>query len=206
MDFYHPNRIATDIAILVSSGIIFQLTETLCRKKVFPLIATQSFNLNKEILIQNFSKQAWKFIWHSTCLILELAIFVNSDCWISIMNPYNAEHGTSLFWTNTNGLPTTMIRLLYLLQTGYYLTNLVYMFCIEPPNDLLTMAAHHTATIGLIIMSYLPVSNDSHIQPWKIGAAIMFIHEIGDVTLALCKALHYAQSKSLQRFYLLFTS
>ena len=193
--------LVTDIAVIAFFGIIFQSTETMCRKKVFPMIASKLLRLNKQSLIQNFSKQACKLLWHSFCLILELMIFVNSDCWASIVNPYNPQHGTQLFWKNTARSPPTDIWLLYLVQTGYYVTNLVYILFIESPNDLLVMTSHHIATLGLIAVSYIPVVIGNYaaspLNGWKIGAVVMLIHEIGDVTLAVCKLLHYAQMKTI---------
>ena len=61
------------------------------------------------------------------------------------------------------------------------------MLVFDRPNDFMNMCVHHIATLSLLWMSYLPS------DCWKIGSAVLLIHEIGDVTISLTKTVHYAQ-------------
>ena len=187
MNVNDPTSIAIDIAVIISSGTILQLLCALCRKKLYPMIATKLFKLEKEKSIHHFSRQLWKFTWHIACLTLELIVSIPSNFWPSIINPYNKQYGTTLFYTNSDDLPSIGIRFLYLIQIGHFSADLLHMLLLDRPNDLINMTVHHIATLSLLWMSYLPS------DCWKIGAAVLFVHEIGDVTITFTKALHYAQ-------------
>ena len=195
MQSIKTQSVAIDAVIIVTSGIFFQCVETLCRTKVYPMIAKRLFKLKSDIAIYNFSKQAWKFTWHAFCLILELIVLMPSDFWSSTLNPYI---GTSVFWTDVEELPSNGIRFLHLFQIGYYCMSLLYMLAIDPPNDLLMMSVHHVVTLALLWMSYLPSGC------WKIGSAVLFIHEVGDVTLTFTKSLHYVQLKTISEILFVF--
>ena len=168
---------------LIAAGYVCKL-KYLGRTKTYPSIASKLFHLKNEALINHFSAQLWQLTWHGGSFILMLAVMVPSDFWPAIINPYG---GTSLLWDYPDTLPSLGIRILYLIHIGYYATDFIYMWAKDRPNDLYVMSAHHLAALSLLWMSYLPP------PCWKIGCAVLWVHEIGDVSLYLCKTLHYGQ-------------
>jgi len=185
MDVNTPVAVVIDIIVFLAAGTCLQGLKHLGRTKAYPSIASKVLHLKNEKLIGHFSKQLWQLTWHGGSFILMLAVMVPSDFWPSIINPYG---GTELLWEySDNGLPPTGIRALYLIQIGYYVTDFIYMWVKDKPNDIYIMSGHHIAAESLLWMSYLPPPG------WKIGCAVLWVHEIGDVSLALCKTLHYGQ-------------
>ena len=188
MDVDNPAAVAIDVVVIISAGLLFQSLKQLARKKAYPVLAHKLFSLKNDQLKWHFSKQFWKLTWHLSCFILELSTAIPSDFWPSVINPYGSKYGTSLLWEyETNELPSTGIRVLYLIQIGYYIFDSFYITLIDRTNDYLTMLVHHIATLALLWMSYSPPTT------FKIGCAILIYHEFGDVSLYLCKTLHYAQ-------------
>lgn len=191
MNVNDATSIGIDCVVIIASGIAFQCLKAFCRRKVFPKIG-EKLNLEEEKSRWHFSKQLWGLVWHVTSFIWLLAVLIPTKYWLSTINPYNSPKGTKPLWNyHKSELPPLGIRLLYLVQIGYYFVELVYTTMTERPNDWKTMAAHHIAALLLLWMSYSPK------ECWKIGMAIVFVHEIGDVTLYLSKTFHYAQMDSI---------
>eukprot|EP01083_Nonionella_stella_P014402 40469_1 len=188
MEVENPTSIVIDVAIVLVSGIAIQCLKLFCRKKLYPWIAIKALKLDKDDNDTfHFCKQMWSFTWHSFCLIFEFAVVTTSDFWPSAKNPYNTTYGTTLFWGDPTA-PSTAIRVLYLIQIGYYTSDFFYQQLIDKPNDYLAMGFHHVATLSLLWMSYLPPP-----LCWKIGCAILWEQDIGDVSITFCKAIHYAK-------------
>ena len=184
MDVNTPLAVAIDVIAFLASGVCLQGLKYLSRTKAYPLIASKVFNLKNESLIKHFSKQLWQLTWHGGSFILMLAVMIPSDFWPAIINPYG---GTALLWDYPDKLPPLGIRILYLIQIGYYVTDFIYIWTRDRPNDIYIMSGHHLTALSLLWMSYLPPPG------WKIGCAVLWVHEIGDVSLGLCKTLHYGQ-------------
>ena len=188
MDVDNPVSIAIDIIVIISTGISFQFIKILCRNKAYPILATKPFGLRNEKLIWHFSKQLWHVTWHLFCFLFLLSVIIPSNFWISTINPYNKQYGTSLLWSyESNEKPSIGIHAIYLIAIGHYTFDIFYIGIFDKTNDVLTMCVHHLASLSLLWMSYLPPPT------WKIGCTILLIHDIGDVTLYTCKVLHYAQ-------------
>eukprot|EP01083_Nonionella_stella_P014404 40472_1 len=187
MDIENPKAIAIDVVIILSSGIVIQCLKIFSRNKGFPWIANKLLKLHDDNDTFHISKEMWALTWHLFCLIFECSVVVTSTFWASAKNPYNTTYGTTLFWHSATS-PSTAIRLLYLIQIGYYTTDFFYQQLIDKPIDYLTLGFHHIATLSLLWMSYLPP-----LILWRIGVVILWIHDIGDVSLHFCKSLHYAK-------------
>jgi len=184
--------ISSDLFVIIASGLLFQIIKQFCRGVIYPLLGKSIFKLEYDTNSNwHFSKQCWKLSWHSLMFIFELSLLLQSDFWTSVITPYNEHNGTSLIWSNVSKPPTFGVRLLYLLQIGFYVFDLIFMHFIDKHgiNDKWTMTGHHFAALSLLIMSYSPA------ECWKIGCAVLFLHEIGDVILTLSKSMHYAQFK-----------
>lgn len=135
----------------------------------------------------NFSKQLWGFIWHFSQFVWEFIIVLESSYANATFNPYiDGTHGFWNYKTSSDNSICLSLRVLYLSQIGYYWIGLVRMLLFDRPSDLIMMCIHHIAALILLFISYLPP------YCWKIGLAIVLIHEVCDVTLYLAKFLHYA--------------
>ena len=187
MDADVPVSIVIDAVVIVSSGTLLLCVKRLCRRQLYPFIATRCVGLDNDKLAWHFSKQLWGLTLHSLVLLWMCIVLIPTTFWPAIVNPYG---GTASLW-NEHSLPPLSIRLLYLSQIGYYAADAMYMFFWDRPSDVVPMSLHHAASLSLLLLSYLPS------DCWKIGCAILLMHDIGDVSLYLCKTLHYAQLQAL---------
>eukprot|EP01080_Neovahlkampfia_damariscottae_P006566 gene6566-10729_t len=79
-----------------------------------------------------------------------------------------------------------VLRIYYLVQLGYYLQLIInLLFVDEKLADFYEMLTHHVATIYLIFFSYVGLLH-------RVGAYILFIHDICDIFLYWAKAAHDA--------------
>lgn len=184
MDTSDPKSVVFDVVGILVSGAILQVVRQVLQKRLFPRIV--SARIDDEFKVFNCSRQAWKFTWHSCMCIFELIVILNSDFRSDIFRGDNA------LWNYDGGvLPPLSIRVLYIIQIGFFSVDYLYLVLVEKPDDMRTMQAHHLASLLLLWLSYSP--NGTDIYLWKIGVAILFLHDIADVFISLSKTLHYAE-------------
>jgi len=77
---------------------------------------------------------------------------------------------------------TPYFDIYYIAQIGYHLESFISHLGSKPKNDYIEMMLHHIITLLLIFLSYM--SNYSN-----VGAAVMFVHDWGDVFVSIVRTV-----------------
>jgi hypothetical protein len=141
-----------------------------------------SLNLQK---IVKFVEAFWRAVFYTAFSILGYrALFVpNTAIWI-----WNTEHNF-VDWPHHELTPA--IDLYYTIQLGCYVHQLLWTEVTRL--DAAEMITHHIVTILLITISYLTGF-------FRIGASILFIHDLSDIFLEVAKVFHYISKPAPNRW------
>ncbi|KAI8915322.1 TRAM/LAG1/CLN8 homology domain-containing protein, partial [Powellomyces hirtus] len=125
-----------------------------------------------------FVLSGWKFITYSVSTVIGLYIIYAED-WL--LTP-------RLYWENwgTPGMMTFLDKLYYKVGFSSYLYGSISIIFFEPKQkDFAVMVSHHLVTLVLIFLSYM--------WPYyRIGCAILFLHDLSDPIMELAKMALYA--------------
>ncbi|KAJ3155158.1 hypothetical protein HDU89_007348 [Geranomyces variabilis] len=125
-----------------------------------------------------FVLSGWKFITYGVSTAIGAYIIYAED-WL--LTP-------RLYWTNFGnpGVMTPLMKLYY--KTGFssYLYGSISIIFFEPrQKDFAVMVSHHLVTLSLMFLSYL--------WPYfRIGCAILLLHDLSDPIMELAKMALYA--------------
>ncbi|KAJ3183808.1 hypothetical protein HDU87_005924 [Geranomyces variabilis] len=125
-----------------------------------------------------FVLSGWKFITYGVSTAIGAYIIYAED-WL--LTP-------RLYWTNfgSPGVMTPLMKLYY--KTGFssYLYGSISIIFFEPrQKDFAVMVSHHLVTLSLMFLSYL--------WPYfRIGCAILLLHDLSDPIMELAKMALYA--------------
>jgi len=129
-----------------------------------------------------FSESFWKFTYY---------LFTTIWAWGSV---YRADFysDTSLCWKGwPNQQWTPSLRYFYITQLAFYLHSIVAHVTIEVRRkDYLQMLVHHVVTAMLICGAM-------YFNFFRIGAIVMFLHDINDVILEFSKMNQYRGSEGI---------
>jgi len=106
------------------------------------------------------------------------------DCCNVMKDGYNQEIPGLQAWHAPREL-----KAFYLLEMGYYMSQIVKVLSRRRKKDFVEMIAHHVITIWLISVSYLT-------GYLRIGIVVMVLHALFDPFLHAAKCVHYAVKKS----------
>lgn len=127
--------------------------------------------------ITKFVEALWRFSFYTAFTVIGgITLFTPSPVpWVMDSNQY---------WI---GWPFQQlyepIKFYYFVELGAYIHQI--MWTEVHRSDALEMLVHHFATIGLIVLSYLA-------NLTRVGAVILFLHDISDVFLEAAKCFNYA--------------
>jgi hypothetical protein len=74
----------------------------------------------------------------------------------------------------------------HLMETSFYLSSFFLLLARPRKKDFAQMALHHVVTASLLMLSY-------HTGYLRVGAVVMYLHNIFDPFLLLAKCTHYAK-------------
>lgn len=77
--------------------------------------------------------------------------------------------------------PSDELKTVYLLQLGYHIAETILHISAPRKSDYYEMILHHIATISLTAYSYV-------FNYLRIGVLIMFVHDISDIFVYICKS------------------
>ncbi|XP_019857335.1 PREDICTED: ceramide synthase 1-like [Amphimedon queenslandica] len=133
---------------------------------------------------EKFPESAWKSIIYIVTWVWALCLCCVSDEMYFFKLDSHWE-GYNL----GNAIPNS-IYWLYMLQMGFYFHCIyasVYLETIR--RDFLALMFHHFLTLGLLFYSY-------GVRFHLIGLLVLFIHDIGDVTLEVSKTIVYFKTRN----------
>lgn len=150
---------------------------------VAPLIGTEKA-VSKPRNVRKFADQGWQLMIHACMTLLEVAV-LHEDKWRMWTEPDSLweEKGMSVFNPHRDMKP--LIRMLYLSQMGVWAwTAVSHRFFEARHKDYYVMYIHHILTLVLLLGSYVYGFN-------KIGAMVLFVHDISDIPVDLLKMFNY---------------
>ena len=145
------------------------------------------------------SKLLRKFViscWKATAYVL----LISSGVYLIIDQPFMFR--TRELWTDWPLIKSSSVamKVFYLGELGFYLEELGALYVEPKMRDRLQMFVHHIVTIFLICGSYM-------FGFWKVGLAIMLLHDISDPLMELAKLTLYCQHRTIANgLFILFAS
>eukprot|EP01080_Neovahlkampfia_damariscottae_P003320 gene3320-5759_t len=180
---------ADDPFIVLASCIAFFLLRKVLNYIAFVPLADylkldkSRTNMQKNSKHGRFVEDIWYSIFYPMSTLSMFLILQDKE-WF--WNPYLSVKGYGLYPHPHIEDSIPMLRLLYLVQFGYYLQLLVTLvFIDEKLNDFYEMLTHHIITKCLIAFSYVGIFHRS-------GANIILLHDFVDIFLYWAKTCHDA--------------
>ncbi|KAE8224664.1 hypothetical protein CF319_g2462 [Tilletia indica] len=129
-----------------------------------------------------FAEQGWSVLYYTCASLVGLYISVHQPWW-----PMNMKE----FWTDYPELTIdALIKYYYLVQTGFYVHQMIVLHLEAPRKDHWQMFSHHVITIGLQTASYAVCYH-------RVGVAVMMLLDPCDVLLSAAKMLRYVGFQTL---------
>ncbi|EPZ36214.1 LAG1-domain-containing protein [Rozella allomycis CSF55] len=149
---------------------------------IFNPIAKRMVGTKSPDAIQKFVTAEWKFT--SYVFLSAFGIFtIYNEGWC--VYPYNFL----VDWRNHEF--TDALRNYYALGTSYYLFVTLLMFYEPRMKDRVQMFVHHAVTVLLLTFSYAS-------GYFRIGAAVMLLHDLSDPFMELAKLFNYCQNEMVR--------
>eukprot|EP00741_Cyanophora_paradoxa_P024469 tig00022075_g23626.t1 len=98
---------------------------------------------------------------------------------------FNAEY---FFGQYPNDNLSSTLRHFYLVYLAFYTHCWAHLLYTPRKKDFRVMLIHHVATVGVVLISWM-------FRLFKVGAAIMSIHDVGDIFLYGTKAFFYVHGR-----------
>ncbi|KAG5497640.1 hypothetical protein JKF63_03905 [Porcisia hertigi] len=152
-------------------------------------IAALSSHNQKKLL--KFQNQVWLSLFYvaSSCF----GYYVQrGEPWFKL--PLNTEASLEILLPHPYNPPKEFL-LYYNIGLAFYLAELCSLLFIERHvrrSDFLQYLLHHIITILLIVCSHLGMEH-------RIGAYVLFIHDVSDIMLSVSKSLHYMMHEDAAR-------
>lgn len=180
---------AGDMAVTAAAGTLVGLAFHYSRRHVFrPLALRLGLAERGEAVVHKFTMEAWALLWHLSMLAWGLAAVGGEPWFHASVSPWTSPAGTLPFW-DRGARMSARLRYLYLVQLGYYLFDLSYLYLYDrEKKDFVMLVSHHIAAMLLIFVSYFPPPCDFVF----IGSAIMLFHEVSDIFLYAAKLSKFA--------------
>lgn len=216
MEVDNPTSVIIDVCVMLSAGFIIVRADKWSSKTLFSRLfnyvysgkyisesgkAVTPSESDLSSIEYGFKSHEWGFCWHFMNATWCACVIMTSDYIDETFNPYFVS--TSDFWiysnatTKNSGIPLGL-RILYLLQIGYYIVDSIdFAFFAQAhayQGSKAIILTHHISALLLLLMVYLPPYS------YKIGVSILLMNELPDATIHLCLLLHYA-SKINYKFY-----
>lgn len=132
-------------------------------------------NLSKTPVILKFSESGWKFCFYTTMFFYGVYVLHDKD--------YLYDTSLTIIGYPKHYMPSE-IHWYYVIELGYYLSELFWVFYGVRRSDFKVLVVHHMATIGLLSFSYM---TNHH----RIGAIILGLHDIADCWMESAKMFKY---------------
>lgn len=180
-----------DFAALLFFALFFPLARLLLDSLIFEklgkiiIFGKGSIKLKTSIerkKIKKFKECAWKSVYSISAELLALYVILDEP-WFS---------NTSYYWTGPGDQiwPHQKMKLkmkfLYMFCGGFYVYAIFSLAFQETRrSDFMALMAHHIATVGLIVLSYI-------YRFGRVGSVILALHEGSDMFLETAKICKYS--------------
>jgi len=131
-------------------------------------------------------KDIWRLSSHSFMCISSFIVLWR----LNLLDLVFWPRDVSRMWFTVDGIPAE-VKYLYIFHIANYTQDYVYWIVVSLPSEVVMMIVHHTATLILIIASFVKPNN------WAGGLIVMTLHEPSDVLLAISKQFYYRSSNQL---------
>ncbi|RPD66723.1 longevity assurance proteins LAG1/LAC1 [Lentinus tigrinus ALCF2SS1-7] len=144
------------------------------RREVSPVTPAEQRKLNRSVT--RFAEQSWSVIYYTAQFCFGL--YVHSRLPTDVLNPIKV-------WTHYPHIPIAgPVKFYYLLQTAFYIHQILILNAEARRTDHWQMMAHHFITVALMISSYF-------YNYTRIGCLIMVLMDACDIFLPLAKMFRY---------------
>ena len=162
--------------------LVFTVVRVFLNRVLFTKIPVW-FKLN-ETSSEKFPESLWKFIVYSITWgwSIYLVFFKEEPLFFNLQSQWTKWYP---------GEPIEPgVHWLYMVQMGFYLHCIYATLYLETiRKDFVVLMLHHVLTLGLLSISYL-------ISYHRIGLMVLFLQDIGDITLELSKLIFYFKEQN----------
>eukprot|EP01084_Bolivina_argentea_P182989 315828_1 len=185
MDINNTKVVAVELCTIVVAAIFIQWFKLTTITRLYPLFAIKFLKLNDPKLRGKFCRQLYGLTWHVLHFICALVATYQSNFWSAIINPFNERYMELMYNAES---PIKSVRLLYMINFAYYTGDFFWIFMYEKRNKRVEKIIHHVATLICLLFAYLPLAQ---LPLWKLGAAILLVHEMTDSVMYFQQTLYY---------------
>jgi len=136
-----------------------------------------------------FAEAAFQVIYYAPIMLWGLSICYNAE-WFWSFDFWNGRPNHVMSWE---------MRTFYMIQFGFYVHSILFLFAETRKKDFVAMLAHHLATSAVMALAY-------NVNYHRIGVAILMVHDPADVFLNLAKLFnYYGKQKATDNLFIVFT-
>ncbi|KAI0722214.1 longevity assurance proteins LAG1/LAC1 [Cerioporus squamosus] len=144
------------------------------RHDVSPVTPAEQRKMNRSVI--RFAEQSWSVIYYTAQFCFGL--YVHSRLPTDVLDPINV-------WTHYPHIPLAgPIKFYYLLQTAFYMHQILILNAEARRKDHWQMMTHHVITVILMVGSYF-------YNYTRVGCLIMVLMDFCDIFLPLAKMFRY---------------
>lgn len=172
--------------MLGATAAAVRLTHWFCETVMFRVVSARwlaaapfSHPLRRRAARAKFTGAAWQLVIHAS--------MATAEAYVLWGEPWIAKPWLCFFPNPEDFTPKTSLRMLFVAQMAVWVfTCISHRFNSDAHahKDYFAMYIHHLATIGLVALAY--ANND-----FKVGAVVLFIHDISDIGIDLLKMSNY---------------
>ncbi|EAU84743.1 longevity-assurance protein [Coprinopsis cinerea okayama7 len=136
--------------------------------------------VNRSVL--RFAEQGWSVVYYT--FSWSYGLYVHYHLPTKVLQP-------SAVWKNYPHIPLALpVKFYYLVQTAFYLHQILILNAEARRKDFWQMMAHHIITVGLLVLSYF--TNFT-----RVGCIILLLMDTCDIFLPLAKMIRYLEVSQL---------
>uniref|UniRef100_A0A7S1R4D1 TLC domain-containing protein n=1 Tax=Neobodo designis TaxID=312471 RepID=A0A7S1R4D1_NEODS len=161
-------------------ALVWFLARTLSKKVIFPPMA-RVLGVKGKKKQAKFSYNMWLLLFYGSSSLFGWFYVLPGEPYFTF--PVDKHSGATM-WTNHPFPIAEKIHWYYVYQLGFYIAELYAIFVEPKRSDFIEYVIHHIVTIVLIGVSYIAHEH-------RVGAMIIFIHDVPDVILCFTKLFLY---------------
>eukprot|EP00164_Ancoracysta_twista_P002105 GFYU01002781.1.p1 GENE.GFYU01002781.1~~GFYU01002781.1.p1 ORF type:complete len:317 (+),score=122.26 GFYU01002781.1:165-1115(+) len=172
-----PRSWEADMPLFLAFSAFNLVFRLLTEFGLFVFLVKTFTNIQKPTYVMKFATEAYRLMYYTIISYVGYLILQDKEYFF---------YDTHLVWVGSPSRPPAWdVRLYYLFELGFYIPLLLAHVLYESKKkDYLEMLIHHITTIILVAGSYLYGFE-------RVGAMILFIHDLTDIPIGFTKLAKY---------------
>ena len=164
----------------VAFALVWFLARSISKGVIFPPIAS-ALGVTGKKKKAKFSYNMWLLLFYGSSSLFGYFYVLPGEPYFNF--PVDKNTGATMWMNHPAPIPAK-IHWYYVYQLGFYFAELYAIFVEPKRSDFVEYVIHHIVTIVLIAVSYVAHEH-------RVGAMIIFIHDVPDVILCFTKLFLY---------------